>query len=317
MSGPDITVIIPTHDRLDFLQRAVASCLDGHEGVEVEVVVVDDGSVDGTRDWLGALEDPRVRSFFQEHRGGQAARNRGMDAARGRFVKFLDDDDWLAPDALARELDEAARSGADLCAGDVLIWEAGRVVRTQPAPPGPDAFCDLAAGEASTHNLRFLFARRLLDGLRWDPGLPVRQEVDFVLRAALRSTSYRRVDGVSGYVRHHHGARVNTAGRDRGPGVHLDIVSRLAEESIGAGLPAERIEALRVGLWKLLHFNYVNDPVQARRAWALIERLDPGPFRPPRPGRLLGLLDGLLGPMRVEALTAPVRRLKQRLRPGP
>jgi glycosyltransferase involved in cell wall biosynthesis len=66
-----------------------------------EVVVVDDGSEDGTADWLGRIDDPRIRSLHLPDRLERTvARNRGLAAARGECVLFLDDDDRVAPGAL-------------------------------------------------------------------------------------------------------------------------------------------------------------------------------------------------------------------------
>lgn len=90
------------------LREAVASALD-QQGVEVTVVVVDDGSTDGTATWLGSLRDERLRVVRHEQgRGGSAARNAGLALAGDGPVLFLDDDDVLLPGALA-DLDDALR----------------------------------------------------------------------------------------------------------------------------------------------------------------------------------------------------------------
>ncbi|MDQ6839879.1 MAG: glycosyltransferase [Actinomycetota bacterium] len=100
MLSLEITVVIPTHNRVDFLREAFQSVVD--QSVEAEIIIVDDGSTDPTPDWLVSLDEPRVLWFRQEPgRGGSAARNRGLDACRSPFVMFLDDDDLLRPDALS------------------------------------------------------------------------------------------------------------------------------------------------------------------------------------------------------------------------
>lgn len=71
---PDVSVVIPTYNRENYLRRAVASCFDGNVGLDVEVVVVDDGSSDGTRKYL----DDRVRPIFQEHQGSQVVQQRAL-----------------------------------------------------------------------------------------------------------------------------------------------------------------------------------------------------------------------------------------------
>jgi hypothetical protein len=99
---PDVTVVIPTRNRLALLCEAVAS-VGAQTHPHIELVVVDDGSTDGTWDWLTAQSDDMTVVMRQtEHGERSAARNRGLAAASGRFVLFLDDDDRLTPEALAR-----------------------------------------------------------------------------------------------------------------------------------------------------------------------------------------------------------------------
>lgn len=102
---PRITVITPTRNRLEFLREAVASVLSQSFG-DWEMIVVDDCSQDGTWNWLQGLGDERIRAIrMQEHRERSAARNAGLSQARGEYVLFLDDDDWLLDGALERLLD--------------------------------------------------------------------------------------------------------------------------------------------------------------------------------------------------------------------
>lgn len=97
-----ISVYIPSKNRLDLLKAAIDSAL-GQTHREVEVIVVDDGSTDGTPAYLAGLAatDPRVRFIRHEQsKGGPAARNAAIEAARGEFVTGLDDDDTFEPDRL-------------------------------------------------------------------------------------------------------------------------------------------------------------------------------------------------------------------------
>lgn len=99
---PRVTVVIPTHDRLAMLPQAIDSAL-GQEAVDVEVVVVDDASSDGTAEWLRAHADERVRTIrLDPGRERCAARNAGLNRVTTPFVLFLDDDDVLAARALQR-----------------------------------------------------------------------------------------------------------------------------------------------------------------------------------------------------------------------
>lgn len=105
MAWPLASVIIPAFNAERFLAKAVDSAL-GQTYPNVEVVVVDDGSSDGTRDMLEgyARRDGRVRFFTQENGGVGAARNRAIAEARGEFIAPLDADDFWYPEKLEKQV---------------------------------------------------------------------------------------------------------------------------------------------------------------------------------------------------------------------
>jgi glycosyltransferase involved in cell wall biosynthesis len=117
--APELTVVIPTHDRLDTLPEVMAALAGQRGAPPFEVVVVDDGSIDGTAGWLEAYSWPPGWSFVrQENRGPAAARNAGVRAARGRWVAFLGDDTvpdsgWLAAHHRALTSEVARRATAE------------------------------------------------------------------------------------------------------------------------------------------------------------------------------------------------------------
>jgi len=96
------SIIIPTHNRIGLLQRAIRSVLN-QTVIDFELIVVDDGSSDGTTAWLATLQEPRLRVIRRDTpRGASAARNAGIQAAQGRLIAFLDDDDEYRSEFLAR-----------------------------------------------------------------------------------------------------------------------------------------------------------------------------------------------------------------------
>lgn len=102
--GPSVTVVIPTRNRWRLLRRTLGTVL-GQLGAHFEVVIVDDGSSDETSAYLESVTDPRVRVVRKRVSGGvAAARNSGLQLARGEWVAFADDDDLWAPDKLAEQL---------------------------------------------------------------------------------------------------------------------------------------------------------------------------------------------------------------------
>jgi glycosyltransferase involved in cell wall biosynthesis len=126
MAGITHSVVVPTYNRAELLPDALRSVFEqGCEGVEV--IVVDDGSTDETREAVARF-GPSVRYVYQKNRGPSAAKNRGIALARGEFVSFLDSDDvWLPGKMrLEREL-FAEHAEADAVVTDHDSWIEGRL----------------------------------------------------------------------------------------------------------------------------------------------------------------------------------------------
>lgn len=112
-NGVDVSIVIDHYEQGDYVKTAIASAL-AQAGPRCEVVVVDDGSRDGTRELLGSPPaDLALRWRRQERRGPAAARNRGVALARAPRVLLLGDDTRPAPGALAEHLNAAGTAGAD------------------------------------------------------------------------------------------------------------------------------------------------------------------------------------------------------------
>lgn len=121
MADPLVSVIIANHNYAAYLSQAIDSVLTA--GDAIELIVVDDGSRDDSRALISRY-GTQIRSILQANAGACAARNAGLAIARGSYVKFLDADDWLAPDAVTRQLAEASALPPDTKAavfGDA-IW---------------------------------------------------------------------------------------------------------------------------------------------------------------------------------------------------
>ena len=101
---PDVSAIIPTYNRRELVIRAIHSALAQTREVG-EIIVVDDGSTDGTGEALGVEFGDRIITVRQANAGVSAARNRGMAMARGRYIALLDSDDEWMPEKTAMQVD--------------------------------------------------------------------------------------------------------------------------------------------------------------------------------------------------------------------
>jgi glycosyltransferase involved in cell wall biosynthesis len=133
VSDPRVAVIIPTHQRLSMLQEAVASVrAQTLPPEQLELIVVDDGSDDGTWAWLEAQADLQALRH-EQRRGPSAARNTGAAASRSELLAFLDSDDLFRPDKLARQLELLdAAPDLGLCHSDETWLRHGKELRQLP-----------------------------------------------------------------------------------------------------------------------------------------------------------------------------------------
>jgi glycosyltransferase involved in cell wall biosynthesis len=169
--APFITIIITTFNRSQLVQRAIDSVIAQHY-VPLEIVVVDDGSTDGTAETLRSMAIPGLRLIRRDMNGGvTVAKNMGLDAVRPhtRFVGILDSDDELAPSAL-RALTRAAMEHPS--ASQLLGWCVERHDDTPqgqfPERDGPVTYGDALSGRFAGE-FWHLAAFELLSDLRFEP----------------------------------------------------------------------------------------------------------------------------------------------------
>ncbi len=193
---PAVSVIVPTYNRRHTIGASVDSLL-AQEGVDLEVVVVDDGSTDGTPALLAGMRDPRVRVVERPHAGIAATRNAGIAAARAPLIAFHDSDDLALPGRLAVPLDYLrAHPEVD------LVIQNGRMLPPEDQPDAPEepwiapavaqalAARPVGLAEVFRWNLGQLqgmcFTRRCLDATGpLDTSLRILDDLDLVLRVTL------------------------------------------------------------------------------------------------------------------------------------
>lgn len=183
MRVPRVSVIIPTYERRGSVGAAVESALQ-QTFSDLEVVVVDDGSTDGTADYLEqAFTDPRLNVHRKENGGTATARNHGLHAARGEFVAFLDSDDLYLPEFVAAQLASLDANSASAASVTDARYEGGwkhtwDTVFARCVPP--QGIAEMLQGRwalAGAMMVRTAVARQL----RFDPQVHM-EDTDFLFR---------------------------------------------------------------------------------------------------------------------------------------
>jgi glycosyltransferase involved in cell wall biosynthesis len=210
---PRVTVVIPTLDRREFLEQALETVrLQTHE--PLECIVVDDGSTDGTREYLDSLDYDDLQTIYRdEAKGLSNARNAGIDASESEYVMFLDSDDILYPHAaetLVSVLEEQSDDCAGAFASKKIVTSHGRE-KNRHVPPGPmtepTAENAVAIGGPSSTTFR----RTALEKVGgFDESFEAREDLDLYL-TILESYSLFGVDEIC-CERRIHGSQMSKEG---------------------------------------------------------------------------------------------------------
>jgi glycosyltransferase involved in cell wall biosynthesis len=158
-----VSVIIPAYNAEAYIEAAVTSALE-QTYPRVEVVVVDDGSADGTRAALRAILDERLRVIEQTNAGVARARNRGIEASGGSLVAFLDADDVWHSTKLASQVAALEANPSWVAVGTYMhhISSSGRIVGVAGQPVGDRERADIRAAKLMPFPLSSLLVNRQL-----------------------------------------------------------------------------------------------------------------------------------------------------------
>ena len=193
-----VSVILCTYNRAGLLPAAIRSVLAQSEQ-DWELIVIDDGSTDGTRVVVDRFRrnEPRIRYRYQRNRGLAAARNAGLAMARGAFLTFLDSDDAYAPDHLRKRLRYMRRHpSTDMIHGGVRLFgpRTKRYVVDMEDPTRTIHLRHCHIGGT------FFFRRSVLRRVKGFARIPFSEDFDFYHRAARHFT----IDRVPFRTYHYH-----------------------------------------------------------------------------------------------------------------
>lgn len=287
--SPVVSVVIANHNGGAFVHDALRSAAR-QTLADIEILFVDDASSDGSSEIARrfALQDARIRVIqLPSNAGPAAARNAGLAAASGRWIAILDSDDMMHPERLATLVAEAERSGVDICADDLLVFQEGKgphpfLTRRQRARPW------ITTGDFVLSNrifvrtpalgylkplLRTEFLRK--HDVRYNPTLRIGEDYDLVLRLLLHGARYRLVDQLGYFYRRHKSSTSHRITRHELEGLLAADAMLDASFGAAAGAVAAERQSWRKSIQRALDFTALVSALQARqwsRAAALAVR---------------------------------------------
>lgn len=306
---PLVSIIIPCFNGAAFVAEAIQSVLS-QSLQAIEIIVVDDGSTDHSREIVASFGEQVVRVAPGSTNGPAAARNAGLAAARGTYIKFLDADDWLAPGCIARQVHHLSALGPD-------AFVVGRCFRSEEH-----------SGDMAPHSPRdrtlpralpieqiildapllgaMLYRRMILQDIGgFDERLRYREDFDLFMRLLISGATPAFTPEVALFYRNH----------ETGPRVSRQPPASIAEMQLGMfrnhvalldarGGPRSRPElsaGMALATWQAGR-NVLRSGMTAIAAehFALARRCSPSRHVHGRP--LYGALNAVLGPERTEHL---------------
>jgi glycosyltransferase involved in cell wall biosynthesis len=255
-TSPDVSIVIPVYNSAPWLDDCISSVL-AQTGVDIEVICINDGSTDGSRAILHrfAESDARVTVLDQPNSGQSVGRNLGLEAAVGRYIVFLDSDDYWPKDALATLVGHADDEVLDLLLFDGIAFRDGDVddetwrwySRYYPRArsyrqirSGPDLMAAMRRGRdyrphVGLYLARTSFVREL--GLRFIPGI-VHQDNPYTFRLLLNAqrAGHVRLDVYARRIRP--GSTITTLSPERSARGYFLAYLEMKRELEGREVPA-------------------------------------------------------------------------------
>lgn len=201
--SPLISVIIPAYNAEKTISKTLDSVYHEAAFVPLEIIVVNDGSTDGTASILKEYGN-RCQVIETENRGAGAARQLALDVSNGKYIQYLDADDLLEPGKLSLQIKALSENGSDIAYGDWQKFEEvnGKVRKLdivwQTFKTETDLFTDFWAPPAA-----LLFTREITRKISWSKTLPIIQDARYLLDAVMQGGKPIHTPGITALYRTH------------------------------------------------------------------------------------------------------------------
>ncbi len=238
----EISVVIPTFNASKHILSSINSIVkQGHD--DLEIIVVDDGSTDNTREVIDSLLSKNNLNYFYKENGGAAsARNYGIIKARGKYIGFLDADDTYLPGMISQCIETLDKEDYDLVSVDnyMVYYEGDVEVRREVQAyewiekPADELFCMFLDGGAIGGVHKAFFRKDLFDRVGFlDTSLPVYEDLDLWVRIAMYGLKWGHIR--QPLVEYNHrgtGSSLFTTSQKRNLDCRLQVMRRYKQEAL-------------------------------------------------------------------------------------
>ena len=278
--NPIVSVVIPTANRPHYLPRAIESAMAGMNAGDAEVIVVPNGPDESWRKAMVPYQrNPSVRVIRISEANANIARNAGLADARGEFVRFLDDDDYLIPEGAIKQYELIEAAGVDVVSSSVKLVDAGgRCFDVWHQPDIKDLCAAVTGPWRVCLPLAHVYRRSIIDNAKWNPETSVRQDVEWLFDlCAAMDLRWKKTDDVVGVWQHHWDQRISSSMQfNEIRRITVPMLLRTYECLEAEGrMNSARRRAVALGLWGCVQAAFFLEPAYWRRIAEVARRIDP------------------------------------------
>jgi glycosyltransferase involved in cell wall biosynthesis len=283
----EVSIIIPTYNRLWSLPKAISSCRQ--QGLTTEVIVIDDGSTDGTWEWL--QQQPDITLLRQDNQGKDWAVTKGFALATGKYVRFLDSDDWLLPGSTKALFEAAERNGLDVtCAGYQVFTEDEQLVKEIQWTVCDDFLAQQLGECDSSHYSAYLFRKCFIEDTPHRQEFAAFDDRQFIIEVALKLPKTGYIQQSTFAHRAHGRQRLQNASGLREAANHLaqlNIYKKCFAKLEQEGRLTQRYKSAAGNkLWHLAHWIAKTDINTGLEVYNWLYQMNPA-FVPEENGRIV------------------------------
>jgi glycosyltransferase involved in cell wall biosynthesis len=258
------------------LPKAVTSCYE--PSLDIQIIVIDDGSTDGTWEWLQQQED--LVTIHQENMGKDWAVNNAFNLATGKYIRFLDSDDWILPGSSTALFEEAEIRNLDItCAGYQLHDERENLIK-EINWTNCDDFIAQQLGECdSSHYSAFLFKKDFIADIPHRQEFGALDDRKFIIEAAIKQPKIGFINGPTLAHRVHDQPRLQKPNEQKELANHKAYL-KIYQDAFAAlqntgQLTQRRKNAACNNLWHLAHWIAKNNIADGRKIYNWVYELNP------------------------------------------